>query len=168
MSARIKQNKKLSSNMEDYLEAIAYLREKNKVARVKDISDLLQVKASSVSAAIDNLSKRDLVVHERYGYVQLTPVGEKMARDIAGKHKILVKFLTEILSIDPEIAGEDACKMEHSISSQTFEKLTKFMEFIETAPVKDKPEWLKAFNCYLKTGKRRACKIKRTKPKTKT
>ena len=161
----MKKNQKLSPSMEDYLETIDYLREKDKVVRVRDISNILNVKPSSVTAALDNLSKNNLVIHERYGYVQLTTTGEKLARDITKKHKILIKFLTKILDINPKIATEDACKMEHSISPQTFEKLTKFMEFIETSPMKGKPEWLKGFNYYLKTGRRQKCKIRQLKQK---
>ena len=122
---------KLTQSMEDYLEAVAVLEKKNKIARVRDISGLLKVKASSVTAALDNLSKNNLVIHERYGYVQLTPKGEKLAADVAKKHRVLTKFLSEILNIDPGVAAEDACKMEHSISPSTFEKLTKFVKSVE-------------------------------------
>ena len=153
-----KVNKKLTPHMEDYLETISFLKEKNNVARVKDISSTLNVKASSVTAALANLSKNKLVIHERYGYVQLTPEGERLAKIVAKKHRILIEFLTKILGIGPKIAEEDACKMEHSISPQTFVKLTKFMEFIESSPVKGKPEWLKGFDYYFKTGKRRKCR----------
>jgi len=163
----LKENNKLSPNMEDYLETISFLREKNKVVRVRDISSVLNVKAPSVTSALAILSKNDLVIHERYGYVHLTKEGEKLAKVIAKKHKILIKFLTQILDIDSEIAKDDACKMEHSISSQTFERLTKFMKFIEESPVSGKPKWLKGFSYYLKTGKRRKCQIERQKTKKK-
>ena len=158
----MKKNQKLSSNMEDYLEAIALLREKNEVVRVRDISSLLNVKASSVTAALDNLSKNNLVIHERYGYVQLTSAGKRLAEDITKRHKILIEFLTKILGINHKTAAEDACKMEHSISSQTFEKLTKFIEFIEESPVSGRPEWLRGFDYYFKTGKRQKCQIRRS------
>ena len=153
--------------MEDYLETIVFLREKNKVARVRDISNTLNVRAPSVTSALASLSKNNLVIHERYGYVQLTPEGERLAEIIVKKHKILIKFLTKILNINSKIATEDACKMEHSISPQTFEKLTKFMEFIETSPTEGRPQWLKGFDYYIKTGKRRKCGIEQLKQKEK-
>lgn len=148
---------KLSSNMEDYLETISLLRDKNGVVRVRDISGLMKVKASSVTSALETLSLKGLVVHERYGFVQLTPEGEKLAGDIHKKHKILVIFLTRILGISPKIAADDACRMEHSISPQTFERLTSFIEFIENSPIKGRPQWLKAFYYYLETGRRPVC-----------
>ena len=153
--------------MEDYLEAIALLKKEKGIARVRDISRLLSVEASSVNSALNNLSENGLVIHERYGYVELTAEGEKLAEGIQKKHEILLKFLTEVLNIDPRIAGEDACKMEHSISPQTFKKLTKFIEFVETCPDNDRPDWLKSFDHYFKTGKRLRCKIRQLKQKTK-
>ena len=158
---------KLSSYMEDYLEAIAALKKENGVARVKDISRLMKVKTPSVTAALNTLSKNGLIVHERYGYVEITPEGERLARGVQARHNVLIKFLTNILSIDLKIASEDACKMEHTLSTETFQKLTKFIEFIETCPEQDGPDWLKSFDYYFKTGKRRKCKIREMKQKSK-
>ncbi|MCK4463752.1 MAG: metal-dependent transcriptional regulator [Candidatus Omnitrophica bacterium] len=161
----MKKKQKLSSNMEDYLEAITVLKQKNGVARVRGISRLLKVEPPSVASALNNLSENGFVIHERYGYVELTPEGEKLARDIQKKHQMLLKFLTEILNIDFKIAQVDACKMEHTISPQTFKKLTKFIEFIETSPVSGRPAWLKGFDYYFKTGKRLRCKVRQIKQK---
>jgi len=151
--------------MEDYLEAIVVLKEKNKISRVRDISRLLNVEPPSVDSALNNLSKKGLIIHERYSYVELTPEGERLAEGVYKKHKMLIKFLTEILSVDPKTAAEDACKMEHSISPQTFKKLTKFIEFVETCPDRDRPDWLESFDHYFKTGKRPRCKVRQIKQK---
>lgn len=159
--------KKLSSNMEDYLEAIALLGEKNSIARVRDISRLLNVKSSSVNAALNTLSKSGLVAHEKYGYVELTQEGEELAHQVKKRHDMLLKFLIEILKINPEIAKSDACKMEHSISPQTLHKITKFIEFVETYLDDDGPDWLKSFDYYFKSGKRRKCKMRDIKQKSK-
>ncbi len=159
--------KKLSSNMEDYLEAIAVLKKKNGIARVRDISKFLNVKTSSVTSALNTLSKSGFVVHERYSYVDLTKKGEELAQRVQRRHDILIKFLTDILSIDPKIASEDACKMEHTLSPKTFQKLTKFIEFVETCLDGQRPDWLKSFDYYFKTGKRRKCKIRQIKQKAK-
>ncbi|MEW6686610.1 MAG: metal-dependent transcriptional regulator [Candidatus Edwardsbacteria bacterium] len=158
---------KLSSNMEDYLEAIAVLKAKNGVARVRDIGKLLSVKTSSVTSALNTLSKNSFVAHERYGYVELTKEGEVLAQQVQRRHDILIKFLTDILTIDPKIADEDACKMEHTLSPQTFQKLTKFIEFIKTCPDGQRPDWLKSFDYHFKTGRRRRCKIRELKQKLK-
>ncbi|MCK4905102.1 metal-dependent transcriptional regulator [bacterium] len=159
--------KKLSSNMEDYMEAIAALKKKKGVARVRDVSRLMNVKTPSVTAALNTLSKKGLIIHERYGYVEITPEGEKLAQGVQNRHDMLLEFLSKILNIDPKIAAEDACRMEHSMSPQTFQKLTKFIEFVETCPDHDRPDWLKSFDHYFKTGKRLRCKVRQIKQKIK-
>ena len=122
---------KLSSSLEDYLEAIYALQNEKGVARVGDIAKKVTVKSSSVNFALTSLSGKGLVVHEKYGYVSLTAKGKKLARGIKSKHDLVLKFFTEILNIEEEIALQDACRMEHVISSETFKKLTEFIRFVE-------------------------------------
>jgi DtxR family Mn-dependent transcriptional regulator len=152
------QKDRLSSSIEDYLEKIAILEKEKGFARVKEISRLLHVKNPSVTSALGNLERKDLVRHEKYGYVGLTEKGKKLANTILTKHRLLFRFLTRVLCIDATIAENDACMLEHSISPETYERLTKFLEFVETCPEDDTPEWLKNFSYYLETGKRRNCK----------
>ncbi|MFC2140651.1 metal-dependent transcriptional regulator, partial [Candidatus Auribacterota bacterium] len=102
----------------------------------RDISHLLNVKASSVTSALEKLAKKKLVIHERYGYIDLSPEAKKLATNIQKRHNILVKFLTQILDIDPKTANEDACKMEHSISHKTLNKLLKFVEKEKASRIK--------------------------------
>lgn len=152
--------KKLSSAMEDYLEAVAALKKQDGIARVRDIGRLLGVKSSSVNAALRTLSEKGFVKHEKYGYANLTSAGEEIACNIQGKHDLLLKFLTEILNINDDEALQDACKMEHAISSKTFDRLTKFIRFVETGLNDGRPQWLKSFKHYLKTGKKLSCKMR--------
>jgi DtxR family Mn-dependent transcriptional regulator len=124
-----------TASMEDYLEAIANLGEERKCVRVKQISEMLRVKMPSVTSALKKLSERELVEHERYGHIKLTPEGDKVARDVIRRHKALTRFFAQALGIDNETAEEDACKIEHVISSLSMERLVKFVEFIETCPL---------------------------------
>jgi DtxR family Mn-dependent transcriptional regulator len=123
-----------SASMEDYLEAIAKLGEKRKAVRVKELSERLGVKMPSVTSALKKLSEQELVEHERYGHIKLTPEGDKVARDVIGRHDALTRFFGQALGIDRKTAEEDACKIEHVISSLSMERLTKFVEFIEACP----------------------------------
>lgn len=150
----------LSANMEDYLEAIYILSGDSGVARVKDISRQLEVKSSSVSSALKVLSAKGLVEHERYGYAQLTEAGRKEASKVLRRHKTLIKFLTDILDINMSDAKKDACRIEHSLSPDTFKRLTKFMTFVENCPQGKNPQWLDGFHNYLKTGKHQGCNLK--------
>ena len=126
--------KRNSASMEDYLESIIMLGEGKEAVRVSQMSKALGVKMPSVTSALKKLSKQGLVEHQRYGRVQLTPDGEKIAKDIFQRHEALRRFFTEILSIDPEVAAKDACKMEHSVSPVTQRKLAKFVELVLTRP----------------------------------
>ena len=150
---------KLSSSLEDYLEAIYAILERNSVVRVGDIAKRLSVKSSSVNSALNVLSKKGLIIHERYGYVNLTDQGESVAREVQNKHDAFLKFLTGILNIEEAIALKDACKMEHAISSQTFDRLKKFIKFVDAGGKGVEPEWMKGFKHFLKTGEKRRCSL---------
>ena len=124
-----------TGSMEDYLEAIANLGEERKVVRVKQLSEMLGVKMPSVTSALKKLSEQELVEHERYGHIKLTPKGDKVARDVIRRHKALTRFFAQALGINRETAEEDACKIEHVISPLSMERLAKFVEFIEACPL---------------------------------
>jgi len=124
-----------TASMEDYLEAVAMLRGKGKVVKVSQISRKLKVKMPSVTSALKKLSEQGLVEHEKYGHIKLTLEGNKVAEEVLRRHKALTRFLTEALGIDQETAEEDACKMEHFISSLSMERLAKFVEFIGACPL---------------------------------
>jgi DtxR family Mn-dependent transcriptional regulator len=158
---RKKNSESLTSNMEDYLEAIYVLGQAEGIARVKDISAFMNVKKSSVNNAIKVLSKKDLVKHEKYSYVVLTPEGRKISSAIKKKHDLLVRFLNDILGIDEKSAVEDACKIEHVISPVTNDRLSKFIKFVDTCPSGERPDWLDSLDYYMKKGKRpKACSEK--------
>ena len=124
-----------TGSMEDYLEAIANLGEERKVVRVKQLSEMLGVKMPSVTSALKKLSEQELVEHERYGHIKLTPEGDKVARDVIYRHEALTRFFAQALGIYHETAEEDACKIEHVISPLSMERLAKFVEFIEACPL---------------------------------
>ena len=124
-----------TASMEDYLEAVAMLRGKGKVVRVSQISRKLKVTMPSVTSALKKLSRQELVEHERYGHIKLTPEGDKVARDVIRRHEALTRFFAQALGINRETAEEDACKIEHVISPLSMERLAKFVEFIGACPL---------------------------------
>ena len=118
----------LTSSMENYLETIKNLETDKGVVRVKNVAQELKVKMSSVSGALETLAKEGLISHEKYGYIQLTDQGKRLAEAICSRHRTLFKFLTEVLGVDPKTANEDACKMEHAVSPMVLEKLVELVE----------------------------------------
>ena len=145
--------KEHTASMEDYLETIAMLARKGKVVRVTQISNSMGVTKPSVTFALKKLSDEGLVRHEKYGYVELTPAGKKVAEDVFRRHEALRHFMVEILGIDPDVATEDACKMEHFLSQPSLQRLAKFVEFVSTCPAGE-PMWLQGFNHFFEHGER--------------
>ena len=139
--------KPLTSVMEDYLEAIFTLNKEKKVVRVKDIAKRLNVKMPTVTSMLKTLNKRGLVHYEKYEYVELTDKGAEVGREMDRRHKILRRFLTDILNIDMNTADEEACKMEHALGAGTLDSLTDFMAFIQVCP-RVGENWIERFEEY--------------------
>jgi DtxR family Mn-dependent transcriptional regulator len=118
----------LSSAMEDYLEVMLELAEREGIIRVTDIAAALNIAKASVTQAVTNLKDLGMVTQERYGPVQLTSAGRECAVKVRQRHRLLRKFLIEVLGVNPRIAEKDACLMEHVVSPQTMEKLVSFLE----------------------------------------
>jgi DtxR family Mn-dependent transcriptional regulator len=139
--------KALTESLEDYLEAILALEIAHKVARVKDIADKLGVLRGSVSSALKGLAEKGLIHYRKYSYITLTPEGLAIAREVARRHRVLKDFFLRVLQIDPEKAEANACRMEHALDKTSFDKLVKFVEFIDSCP-RTGPDWIEGFMAF--------------------
>jgi Mn-dependent transcriptional regulator len=117
----------MTESLEMYLETIGLLRERDKVARVTDIARELGVSKPSVHAALHELEDRGLIEHEHYGEVFLSPAGKAASAEIRRRHGLLTAFLREIVGVGPEIAEQDACRIEHYLSQETMDKIAERM-----------------------------------------
>ncbi len=117
---------KISASSQDYLETILELSEKNQSIRSIDIANLLGVSRASVNKALGVLKSSGLIVQEKYAPIYLTEKGRQEAANVKRRHNVLKRFLTEVLMVNPQTAEVDACKMEHSISWETLNKLEEF------------------------------------------
>lgn len=124
----------LSESLEDYLETILELQTLNTVARSKDIAEKLNIKRGSVTGMLKKLAAQDLINYEPYGYVTLTPEGEKIAKEIESRHIVLKDFLFRILKVDEKKADQTACHMEHAMDNATFKKFKQFMAKVDACP----------------------------------
>lgn len=145
-------DKPLTPVMEDYLEAIFEIDQEKKVIRVKDIAKRMDVKMPTVSSMLKTLNNKGMVHYEKYEYIELTRNGAGVGREMRRRHKALFKFLTQVLKIDSETADEEACKMEHALSSATLDSLTDFMEFIQACP-RAGDSWLHYFEDFRAHGR---------------
>jgi len=120
-------NTKSNESMENYLEAILMLSEKLPVVRSVDIATELDYKKSSVSIAMKNLREKKLITVTDAGFIYLTDEGKRIAEMIYERHKVISQFLIS-LGVDKVVATEDACRMEHVISHESFEALKEYCE----------------------------------------
>ena len=112
---------------EMYLETIYVLSKKSKNVHSVDVGEHMGYSKPSVSRAIGLLKKAGYVVMEKDGALTLTEEGKAIAEKIYERHTVLTDFLVR-LGVDPAIAAEDACKLEHDISDQSLEAIKRFTE----------------------------------------
>ncbi len=112
---------------EDYLEAIYILGEGGKCVRSVEVAALLGVTKPSVSRAVSVLRTEDCLEMAADGALTLTPKGAALAARVWERHEVLTDFLTH-LGVSRETAAADACRMEHVISEESFEKLRELAE----------------------------------------
>jgi len=124
----------ITGSLEDYLETIYGILSRSSVARVRDIAEEMGVSPASVSPAMKRLSEKKLVRYSKRNYIELTDKGLFIARRTMTRHRLLSRFLTEILGIDREQAETDACEMEHFLSGSSMERLAAFFEFLAACP----------------------------------
>jgi DtxR family transcriptional regulator, Mn-dependent transcriptional regulator len=118
----------MTQSLEDYLEAIYVLILHKRVARVKEISESMNVKKPSVINALKELENRKYISHEKYGYIELTNEGLGTAKIILDKHIMLKGFLEGVIGVSEEVAEVDACSIEHCLNKETLDKIEKFMK----------------------------------------
>ena len=113
---------KIYESAEDYLEAILMLHERRGLVRSIDVVNELGYSKPSVSIAMKKLRENGYVQMDSEGYIQLTPAGMEIASRIYNRHRLLTKFFVH-LGVSEEVAAADACKIEHDLSDETFEKI---------------------------------------------
>ncbi len=111
-----------NESVENYLETILRLSEKLPVVRSVDIAEELGYKKSSISVAMKNLKNQEYITVSDRGYIELTESGLAIAKKIYERHDVISAWLVT-LGVDPQIASDDACKLEHVLSDQTFNAL---------------------------------------------
>lgn len=122
----------IHESAEDYLETILILTEKLENVRSVDIAREMGYKKSSVSVAMKNLRNSGHITMDKTGYISLTPLGQEVADMIYERHKFFSAWLMR-LGIDEKTATEDACRMEHVISKESFEAIKGFINSVESA-----------------------------------
>lgn len=116
----------LNESSENYLEMILMLSKKLPVVRSVDIAENIGFKKSSVSVAMKHLRENDYITVTKPGFIYLTEKGQEVAEMIYERHELLTSWLIQ-LGVDEEIAAQDACRMEHDISKESFQAIKKYI-----------------------------------------
>lgn len=114
----------VNESAENYLETILLLGKSHPVVRSVDIAHELDFKKSSVSVAMKKLREAGHITVTPEGYIYLTETGKEIAETMYERHQLLSAWLIQ-LGVDPTVAVEDACRIEHVISSESFEAIKK-------------------------------------------
>lgn len=115
---------KIQESAENYLETILILKNKNGAVRSIDIANELGFSKPSVSVAMKNLRENGYIEVDSSGYITLLDSGRQIAEKIYERHTTLSKWLVS-LGVDAKTAAEDACRIEHIISSESYEAIKK-------------------------------------------
>ena len=116
----------IRESAEDYLETILVLKNRLGNVRSIDIAQELSYSKPSVSVAMKNLRADNYIKVDENGHIHLTGSGLEIANKIYERHTFLTGWLTSI-GVDADIAAEDACRIEHVISGQSFEAIKKYI-----------------------------------------
>ena len=117
----------IHESAENYLETILMLSKKLPVVRSVDIANELDFKKSSVSVAMKNLREKNHITVSDAGFINLTQSGREIAEMIYERHEFLSKWLIS-LGVPAETATEDACKIEHVLSKESFQAIKDFVK----------------------------------------
>ena len=112
----------IHESAEDYLEAILILRERQGTVRSIDVAHQLELTKPSVSVAMKRFRENGYIEMDTDGFITLLPPGEEIAQRIYSRHKWLTEILIQI-GVNEETASEDACKIEHDLSEETFARI---------------------------------------------
>ena len=114
----------INESAENYLETILVLSRKHPVVRSVEIATELNFKKSSISIAMKNLREKNYITVTDAGFIYLTDSGKEIAEMVLERHEVISSWLVN-MGVPEDIASEDACKIEHVISKQSFEAIKK-------------------------------------------
>ena len=117
----------LQESGEMYLETILILSERQPVVRSVDVADYMGFSKPSVSRAVGLLKQGEFITVDKDGFLWLTEAGREVASKIYERHRVLTSLLKQI-GVSDEVAEEDACRVEHDISDETFDALRKCLK----------------------------------------
>ena len=142
--------------IEEYLETIYVLQQREGYAHTSAIAAEMNVQAPSVTEILQKLQREGYVDYTPYRGATLTEAGSALARRLMDRHRVIADFL-DIIGVERSRAEIDACRIEHHVSQRSIDQLEKFVHFVTDAP--DEPRWVHHFRQYCETGERTPCEL---------
>ncbi len=115
-----------NESREDYIESILMIKREKGAVRSIDIANHFGYSRPSISRAVGLLRKDNLVVVDDSGYIELTPKGLELAKNVYSRHRMLIRFL-EKLGVSSDTAEIDACRVEHILSEESMDRIRDFV-----------------------------------------
>jgi DtxR family Mn-dependent transcriptional regulator len=132
---------------QEYIKVIFELEQENRVARVTDIAERRGVTKPSVSLVLNQLQKKELIDRKQYGHITLTKTGRRLGNELHKRHQAITVFLKDVLGVPEKIAEQDACKLEHDLSHQTWKELRRFVDVLQNCPRNRKNDFFAYTRC---------------------
>jgi len=125
---------KISPSIEEYLENIYRLEQKESLARTKQLAERMHVGLGTITNTVEMLERQGLIVHRPYKGIKLTGEGRRTALDVIRRHRLAERFLTDILEMDWSRAHEPACRLEHGLTEEVIQPLWRVLGHPKTCP----------------------------------
>jgi DtxR family Mn-dependent transcriptional regulator len=126
--------KEATAVVEEYLENIYKLQEKDGAARTGDLVNILKVAPGTVTNTVERLEREEYIAHEPYKGVKLTEKGRKIALEVVRRHRLSERLLTDILHFEWDKAHDAACRLEHGMTDEIMKPLEKALKHPKTCP----------------------------------
>jgi len=144
----------MSEKEEDYLKVIYVISKDRGFARSVEIAEALNVKPASVTDMLKKLQEKGLINYEKYRGIVITSAGARIAKSLLHRNEVIRDFF-EIFGVESNNAESIANKIEHYIDEESFDRIEKFVKFVES--FKENPRWIEHFQEFMETGKLPEC-----------
>ena len=121
-------SKNITASIEDYLETIYEQLEKTHKIKAVDIAKKMNISRASVTEALQKLAQKEYLIYEKNHPIELTEKGVEIAKEVMHKHRILCDFFIKIVKIDNDEAEINACRIEHVITQNAFDKISELVK----------------------------------------
>ncbi|MGN0014422.1 MAG: metal-dependent transcriptional regulator [Candidatus Gastranaerophilaceae bacterium] len=153
------QKQELTESLEKYLLAIYEIIKVNTAARVKDVSNYLNIGGPATSDAVKTLAERGFINYVPYGIITITEKGKNKAEEKIRRHHTIENFLEKVLFVENKKVEASARQIEYSMPTDVLDKFINFLTFMEKCTCKE-PKWINSYNYYSQNNKMQdKCKI---------